>query len=163
MATGHYKTAQICMNGHMTARNIESRPEFMSNFCSDCGAKTITTCPDCKTNIRGSYYSPGVISTGSVDVPAYCHECGRHYPWTTANLKAARELISNLDELSDEEREQLKSALEDLTEGGPKTEIAARRWKKLMPKLAKGAGESLQKIATSLFTDVVKRAIVESG
>ena len=159
MATGRYETAQICMNGHMVVRGIEARPESKSNFCSDCGAKTITTCPNCNTNIRGYYNIPGVISTARVVIRAYCHECGSPYPWTKANFETARELISDLDDLSNEECEQLKSALEDLMQGGPKTEMAARRWKNLMPKIAKGGAESLHRIATNLFSEAAKKLL----
>src|SRR3546814_2014732 len=59
---GYYKTACICLNGHLVAG--DSRSEDAAPKCPDCGATTISQCPDCSTDIRGTfdsdfgYYSP---------------------------------------------------------------------------------------------------------
>ena len=109
--------------------------------------------------IRGHYYSPGSLSGSVTPVRAYCHECGSPYPWTKDQLDAAHELIADLEELSEEEREELKSTIDELSKEGPKTEMAARRWKKLLPKVAETGGKALERIATKLISEGVKQIL----
>src|SRR3546814_1536187 len=88
---GYYKTACICLNGHLVAG--DSRSEDAAPKCPDCGATTISQCPDCSTDIRGTfdsdfgYYSPPPVKP-------YCRQCGAPYPWTKRSEEHTSELQS---------------------------------------------------------------------
>jgi len=77
---GWYDTALICENGHVLTDSLRSSPQFATKYCEKCGAKTISKCPNCNTDIRGYYHIEGVFSTGHKKAPNYCHECGQPYP-----------------------------------------------------------------------------------
>lgn len=53
-----YRNATICINGHVIHK-------FESNhqpYCSLCGAKTISYCPNCNAPIHGVWENPNIIS-----------------------------------------------------------------------------------------------------
>ena len=136
---GHYRTAQICQNGHCITDSIDAYPERGQPFCQKCGAKTITTCPSCNSRIRGDYYVEGFISLGSsFSVPAYCYNCGKPYPWTQAAIEAATELILEEENFSPEQQEKLVAVLPDIVAETPKTNLATTRFKK-----STGCGRSI--------------------
>src|SRR5688500_3176588 len=119
---GRYHTAQICRNGHVIT--TYSDPEFRKNFCTRCGAGTITQCEKCCTDIRGYYEVPGVIdaSPSRFSPPSFCYNCGHPFPWTATRLQAAQELADELEELSDQERAMLKQSLDEIIRDTPRTE-----------------------------------------
>ena len=156
---GTYRTAQVCINGHMIVSDLEQSPERSSKFCGKCGAETISACPKCGERIRGIYFARGALTVASVPVRSFCHECGNAYPWTEAKLSAAREMADELDELSDEEKEQLKGSFDDLVRDTPRTEVAATRFKKLMAKVGKEAAKSMRDILVDIASETAKKAI----
>lgn len=155
--TFHFATAQICNDGHVINNDIEHHPECNRDFCSECGAKTISACPSCNEPIKGLYfkteiyqtprtgvYIPGerhsnTISTNvPVDpkaeykVPAYCHNCGSPYPWTESLLKEADTIIDSFDELKYEQRKILKERFPDLLSDSSRTISSALIFSKLV-------------------------------
>lgn len=118
MSDSYYDLAQICMNGHVINSMANDYPQSNQAFCSDCGEKTITACPSCNTNIRGYYHVPGVIGFSNYSAPSYCYSCGSPFPWTVTRLEAASELADELEGLSDDEKESLKSSLPELVCSG---------------------------------------------
>ena len=72
---------QVCLNGHQITSSLRSNPEFGQKYCKHCGAETISTCKNCKTDIRGEYFTPGVISLQPTHIPEFCLGCGEPYPW----------------------------------------------------------------------------------
>lgn len=113
-----FKAAQVCENGHLRNSDTSTHSAKNEDFCSICGAKVISACPHCSSQIRGAYYmnKPIYSSTmcnvlegrklsshisgykdvkisNTVDVPAYCHNCGKPYPWTEATLQTAEHII----------------------------------------------------------------------
>jgi len=78
----HYDTQQVCMKGHQVTASYNRFPQHRQEFCEKCGAPTIYKCPKCDAEIRGHYFSPGVISGVPTPVPDHCHSCGAPYPWT---------------------------------------------------------------------------------
>lgn len=70
-----YHTAYICENGHV----VSIYNDIEDEFCEECGAKVIHTCPKCGNAIRGG------SEEGSFDeykIPRHCRKCGEAYPWT---------------------------------------------------------------------------------
>jgi hypothetical protein len=73
---------QVCENGHQITDRFNSSSEQRKNFCSYCGAKTITACPECNHPIKGYIKYPKVIMLGyTTSVPNFCDNCGKPYPW----------------------------------------------------------------------------------
>src|ERR1700685_1957291 len=97
--TGNW-TAQICLNGHVVTSQLDNYPAMSQDYCSACGAKTVTKCQKCNDEIRGAsrYARPRDTVHGdriAIDYvrPAYCPNCGEPYPWTDSALKAAEDLV----------------------------------------------------------------------
>jgi hypothetical protein len=79
---GDYDVAQVCREGHVITTTAQSAPQFRRAFCGDCGSPTIMACEHCQAPIRGYYHVPGFIGgTLDIELPNYCHECGKPYPW----------------------------------------------------------------------------------
>src|SRR5438552_3658159 len=109
-----YDIAQICLSGHVITTTARTSADHTENFCSRCGAQTITVCPQCKQPIRGFYHVPGIISlTRNYSRPAHCPNCGTPYPWTQSALKTAQDLAAD-STLAADEKEAFNDALPDL-------------------------------------------------
>jgi len=54
-----YDVMQACENGHIITSTAQSNPGDMKKRCPECGAKTITQCPDCGIEIQGYQHIPG--------------------------------------------------------------------------------------------------------
>jgi len=154
---GYYSVGMACLNGHKIAGDAEGSPEFCEEFCSQCGERTITQCPACKQNIRGYYQGEGFGLRWTL--PAYCHSCGKAYPWTERKAEALGETIGELDGLTDGEREKLKKAIPDIIADTPKSETAALRFKKAITKVGKVGGKLLTDVLTNVATEAVKKAM----
>jgi hypothetical protein len=100
-----------------------------------------------------------VVSLGGFDVPAYCHSCGKPYPWTAARIDAAKELSDELDGLTAEEKEQLKKSIDDIVVDTPRTTVAATRFKRLASKAGKGAVDSFKSILISVLSEAAKKIL----
>jgi hypothetical protein len=154
----HYRTAQVCLNGHPVTEDTELSPQRMSNFCAICGSATITTCPGCNAPIRGRYFTPNALVLSSYHPPSFCHERGKPMPWTAQAIAAAHELTDESD-LSADDKQTLKSAIVELTVDTPKTELASIRYKKLLAKAGPAIGSAMNKIVVTVATEAVKKAM----
>jgi hypothetical protein len=152
-----YDTAQVCLNGHTVNESARSHPEHNQKFCARCGVETIISCPECDHELRGAFR--GTLNFSDFVPPAFCHNCGHAYPWTEAKLKAAKDLISEAEKLSSEERESLSRSLDDLVRNTPSTQVAAMRFKKLLPKAGKEIAEAVRSIAVDILSEAAKKAL----
>jgi len=157
----YYEAAQICMNGHVITSLLGMDPTRSQKYCSQCGALTITTCPKCNNQIRGSYYDPawGQDYEGSYKKPGFCHNCGTAYPWMDSKLKAARDLSDELDNLTQDERDLLKKSLDDIVRDTPQTTVSALRFKKLATKASSIAASALKDILVDIASEAAKKVI----
>lgn len=155
-----YDVMQVCLNGHKITSMLKTAPEVGTPFCAECGAATISKCENCETIIRGYHHVPGVAAIGfGKEVPAFCHACGKPYPWTESKLKAARELAEEVEGLTHDERETLKASLDDLVRDTPRTTVAATRFKRLVAKSGKVAVESFRSILVDVLSEAAKKVI----
>ena len=153
-----YDKAQVCLNGHIVNSELGSYPGRTENFCSRCGAKTITTCLNCQKPIRGaSRYSnePEYIP------PAFCPDCGLPYPWTEAALKAAEDLASEVG-LSDTDVTELKATLPDLVSDSPQTTVAATRFRRIIEKAGPLAPDGVKTILANVVTEAARKILFPS-
>jgi hypothetical protein len=159
MDESRYDVAQICTNGHVANSMAKEYPNSNRAFCDQCGAPTITECPSCKAKIRGYFHVPGVVSMTRYDRPAFCHNCGKPFPWTQSALEAASEMADLLDGLSKEEKLELKKSIEELVSNSPKAEVAAMRFKKLMKKTGVEAATGMKSLMVSVLSEAIKRSL----
>lgn len=139
-----YKTSIICKNGHLNNCYAEQQDVRFYKFCTLCGAENISVCQECQTPIRGRVDSFIIDTEPYTYVPAYCHECGKPYPWTATALSAAAEIIEEDDSLTPDEMQKLISVLPDIISETPKSNIAAIRIKKAFLKISKFTAEALK-------------------
>ena len=156
---GTYRVAQVCPNGHVATSSADQYHELREAFCSKCGEATITACPGCNTSIRGYYYVEGVFSTREYEPPAFCHACGKPFPWTERKVAAAVELVEVGGALSSEEVAQFRSDLTEMTKDSPKTQVASLRFKKVMAKVGGSVAAGVRDIVVDVLSETAKKAI----
>jgi hypothetical protein len=148
--------AQICCRGHLILRSLKDLPQLRKSFCERCGTPTISECQACGWPITGEGYAP-FGGGGPYQLPKYCEECGKPFPWTEMALSAAKEYTDDLDQLSAEEKATLKGTFDDLTSDTARTPLAANRFKTLVSKLSPVAGEVVKKIIVTIATEAAKK------
>jgi len=157
---GSYDVAQVCINGHVTTASFRDHPQHRRDFCETCGARTITECEHCKSQIPGRYDVDGFVGFGGpYDPPAHCGRCGKPYPWTAAALHAAKELASDLTELTAEEHELLSTSIDQLAIDSPMTAVAAGRFKKLIGRAGPTVGAAFKEILVAVVSESAKKVI----
>lgn len=147
---GLREVMQVCLNGHVINDSVHSYPEYNQDYCSDCGAATITACPICDTGIKPYYINQMPVAQ------SYCHACGHPYPWTERKLEAARELVDLEESISPAEKEALKADLPALLTTTPRTQLAATKVKVFMTKASKTIAEGLYKIVVDIASETAK-------
>ncbi len=118
-------------------------PSDTPKSCSDCGATVLRECsgghPIAVERLSGQfgqdYYAP------NWKPPSYCAECSRAFPWTERRIQAAAEVVDALEGLSPGDRVELKALFPDLLRDGPRTQVAALKWRAAMTK-AKDVGKT---------------------
>jgi len=156
---GVYRVAQVCSNGHVATSSADQHPELREPFCSKCGEATITACLSCNASIRGYYYVEGFFSARKYEPPSFCYSCGKPFPWTERAIASAVELLEVGTELPPAEVAQFRDDLMELTKDGPKTQVAALRFKKVMSKAGGAVASGVQGIVVSVLTEAAKKAI----
>lgn len=155
-----YQTALICLNGHMIDDSIELSLHYghsINKFCKKCGARGISECQHCHTPIQGHYLAVNVLSLSETPVPAYCHNCGKPYPWTEALINEAEKIVSFSNELTDDEVAQLKKYIPDLLIEQPHTISSALATNKILDK----AGNGIKSAFKAKFADILTTKALE--
>lgn len=141
---GRQLFAHICTNGHVISSASETSEIRSIKFCTKCSAPIIGKCSFCSANITGKYSAEMFgISGQRYDRPAYCHNCGKPYPWTESALEAMKEIIWEDEDLFDDEKERMNQSLPDLLTETPRTDLAIMRVKKFAMRATKGVGSAL--------------------
>lgn len=158
---GYYRTAQICLNGHLITDSADAYSELQEKFCSKCGSKTIMACQHCNSKIRGDYYVEGVWGVSDYDIPAYCHNCGKPYPWTQAAIESAALLINEDENLNSDEKQQFRETLPDLIVQSPtpRTQVAVVRFKKFISKTASYTADGIKDIFVDVASETIKKSL----
>ena len=151
----------VCENGHPITDRLEDQTARAAPYCTTCGALVLRACPSCDAPIRGDYRPPP--GYGHVirryEPPAYCHNCGRPYPWTERTLSAAHELIDSSDELEPDDKEALKESLVALTRDTPGTPVAASTAKRILSKAGTEFLTTFRAVMTAVLTETVRREL----
>ena len=150
-----YDRGQVCLNGHPINARVDTRPHHDEKRCGSCGEPTITACPACEAPLRG-----GLLSGGSAWRPgAYCHECGKTYPWTQRRMDAIDAVIAELEGLSLKEIERLKQAVPAIVAATPQSNLAVLLLKQAFAKMNKISAEVLTRVLKDSATAFIKREL----
>ncbi len=152
-----YDVMQVCLNGHQITETATSQPQFKKPFCTECGERTITECPECNAPILGHYHSSGAISLVGTPVPKNCHGCGAAYPWRQAAISNAIEVLQM--DLDPVDAEAVTSLVSVIAVESPRTEIAALKLKQLMAKLGKATYDIGVKVVSDVASETAKKAL----
>ena len=165
----HYDKAWVCRNGHSINTAVKWDSSKNAEHCPQCGEPAVKECEACNAPLRGDRITPAHRSDWGLHVPgkrirmrrvpAYCHACGKAYPWTERKAEAMEEMIDELDGLSDEERNRLKKSIPDIIADTPKSETAALRFKKAVAKVGEAGGNLMMKVLASVATEAVKNSM----
>lgn len=151
---GKYNVAQICENGHVVIAWLDAAPESGRKFCETCGAQTIEACKNCDADIPGTLKDTVVLS---YDRPSFCGECGASYPWMQSAIDELKSLTELAEGLKEEQRAQLRAAIDDLVVDTPRTKGAVAKVKLLAPKLGKEVWEAMRGILVDVATEAAKK------
>jgi hypothetical protein len=91
--------------------------------------------------------------------PAYCNACGVPYPWTAERIAAAKELADVISGLTAPEREQLKTAIDDLVGDTVRTPIGIAKFNGILGKAGKGAKDLFKEILIGVISDITTKAL----
>lgn len=150
-----YYPAQICLNGHV----ISDWKNNVETYCSDCGAKTISACPNCNTPIRGDYNDEYALYTTEYKRPSYCFACRNPFPWTQSSIEAIQELIDFDEQLSQEGKDYIDNNISALTTDIPKTKVVATKFKYYLSETANATGNAVKDILVDIISETAKKII----
>lgn len=157
--TAGYDVAQICLNGHVTNDSVLRRPQYNEKYCERCGKPTITECPKCKAPIRGHLNSEYINMIDPIDSPRFCVACGNPFPWFETKIEAAKELADIHLDLNEEERELLRTSVDDLILDNAKSQVAALKIKPLIKKFKQGAKDPAYKLLIEITSSTIAKII----
>jgi len=162
---GTYDVAQICLNGHIINGSAKMDPIHNKDFCPKCGSKTITNCLNCNLWIEGDFYitltnqftgTQSLRTTGRFALPLFCPKCGVPFPWTEKKIEVSKNLISELSELTQEEKELLVKDVDIIIRDTPETIFSANRIKKILPKI----GKVIRDLIVDISSETAKKIIL---
>jgi len=156
-----YDIAQICLNGHVIASTAGSSPQFRKKRCDECGEKTIMNCPHCNEPIKGYYHVPGFLDTKMhYDIPRFCENCGKPYPWIKSKIESAFEIIDFIDSLSDAEKIDFKVTIQELIKETPKIAVAKVKFKKYRQKIDSDISDGLNDVLVDTLNEKLKNELL---
>ena len=110
-------------------------------------------------NLAHQNLQEGVSYSSNYELPSFCPDCGKPYPWTEVKLKAAQEVSDLPEDLSPEERELLKKSLDYIVRDTPQTPVAATRFKRLVAKVGKPTADAFRDILVDVLSEAAKKII----
>lgn len=85
-------TMQVCLNGHVINGSYQNHPQYNKDYCTACGAATVTQCPFCRNPIPGEMQDTGVIVIGlQPEAPEFCQHCGKQFSWVVRRKTISQE------------------------------------------------------------------------
>ncbi|GEO64431.1 DUF2321 domain-containing protein [Companilactobacillus nantensis] len=151
---------KICKNGHQLSVTYRGTSD-PTEFCPECGKSVISTCQFCHAPIEGWDEPDGIVYLGqrTADRPNYCKKCGQPYPWTSLIISTVIELLDLDEEVSDQDKTLIKSAIPDLLVDTPQTKLAEAKFKKGFSKVSILVKDSLYNLLVDVLSDTVKKSI----
>ncbi len=157
---GFHHPALICLNGHVITTNADNS-SFTTPYCSKCGKKTISSCPNCQHQIDGKYEVQGILDLTGYDMtaPAFCPYCGKPYPWTQLAIDAAIAIINETDNLTESDKTTFSDNISDILSETPKTKLATIRINKVLKKAGSTITAGVKDVLVEICAESVKRVL----
>lgn len=150
--TMDFYPASICLNGHIVSSNEANSQKF----CSLCGKQVISICPHCKSPLHGTRKSSkGLAIPYKFEMSYYCDNCSNPFPWTENIINSAVEILSMDEDLPEEQKELLKSAIPDLIVESPNTTVAVARYSKYIDTAKIFIRNGLYQLFSSVLTESI--------
>ena len=163
-----YDVQQVCENGHPITDCYNISPEKRKKFCQECGAATITACLSCGEEIQGARIKVSqswidarsgrqkMIPEMHADVPSYCFNCGKPYPWTESKIATAIQILMEFGKLDEKEKETIEQDIKNVARDIPQAEFSAMRIKKIWEKCSRAGYEIIMEFASRTAAKVLK-------
>jgi hypothetical protein len=155
-----YDVQQVCENGHQITDCYNIRSDRRQRFCEQCGAPTMTSCPNCNNEIDGAPIKVAqsfidarsgiqrMIPAGRAEVPSYCRNCGKPYPWTKNKILTAIQILTEYGNLDKKEKETLEQDVNNIAKDVPQAELSAMRIKRIWGKCSRAGYEIIMEFAS---------------
>jgi hypothetical protein len=78
----------------------------------------------------------------------------------SSSASAAKELASELEGLTAADKAMLQAAIDDLAVGGPKTELAASRFKRLLARASNEGAAALRRIVVDILSEAARKLLL---
>ena len=160
MSDEWYDTAQVCINGHVATSMLESSPSRASNFCEECGVKTISRCEKCNSPIRGHHNSPPINIMFEYVPPKHCWNCGKAYPWTERNIQALMKKVQEFEEISAGDASGFQDSVADIVMDTHKTRSASMQMKSLIAKMTSQHQDAIKDMLAKIACEAAKAHIL---
>lgn len=151
-------TALICLGGHIINDSIKDQPQLNKKHCPQDGKPTISECLECHQSIAGEIHYSNIIGAHDFKLPAFCIECGKPYPWTTAKQDAAKELAKEL-QLSMEDQNTLETSISQISKNDPQAQVGATKIKRIMQSVKSTTGDILHKLIVDISSETAKKIL----
>ena len=164
-----YDVQQVCENGHQITGCYNIRPEGQKKFCQECGAATIIACPACDVKIQGveievvqswadaRYGGSELVPGRPVDVPSYCSNCGKPYPWTENKIATAIQMFAEFGNLDAKEKDTIEQDIKNIAKDIPQSKLSAMRIKQIWKKYGLVAYDVIMEFASKTAAEILKK------
>lgn len=156
--SSYYDIAQVCLNGHTITGMARDHPEYKHDRCEDCGEKTICNCQKCNEPIQG-YYHTDVIGIFEYTPPRFCQKCGAPFPWIETKTETSKEIVDLMDTLNQQEKDDLKSSIDELVRETAKVAIAKVKLKKYLKKVDSDLSDGLKEVLVDILSEELSESI----
>ena len=92
----------------------------------------------------------------SPDVPSYCPNCGKPYPWTQKKIKTAIQIFAEFGDLNEEEKKTIEQDVENIAKDVPEAELSARRIKRIWERGKSIGYEVIMEFASRTAAQILK-------
>jgi hypothetical protein len=166
--SGSYDVQQVCENGHQITDCYNISPEKRMKFCQKCGEATIIACTDCGEEIRGAQIVVSQswneartslqrqIPITHPNVPSYCLNCGKPYPWTENKIVTAIQILTECGNLDEKEKKTIEQDIRNIAKDVPQAELSAMRIKRIWEKCSRAGYEIIMEFASRTAAKVLK-------
>jgi hypothetical protein len=148
---------QVCQNGHVITTAAEQMPAQAAAFCTDCGAATLTACPNCQARIPGMDWDSGFLSVRDPVAPNNCRSCGVAYPWRQDAIASAIEIVQM--DMDSDDRLSAAILVEQVVIDTPRTEVSVLKLRRLLAKLGKPAYDVAIKVISDVASETAKKSL----
>jgi hypothetical protein len=97
-----------------------------------------------------------MVSVVPADVPSYCSNCGKPYPWTENKIMTAIQIFAEFGNLEEQEKKDIEKDINNIAKDIPQAELSAMKIKRLWGKYGKIAYNVIMEFASKTAAEVLK-------